>query len=600
MNGRNGNAAASRSSSKTAVEIPPTRPSSLNGKPPAQRRHVSTHIRANSADQLVSRVSRMSVQGPGQGPNQSQPTAGLPPPPPYPSSGPSNEDLNRYVSSSTAASGTTNMSSVPSMVKHSGPTGPNGAHQPPSKMTRIAPSDVQGLPERIGAMMYDKASMKWVKARARNGSGGNGRADQTHTSSGSEDPFRDFESLKGDGEAEDGEGLGPYAQEEFDQEGEVAGGMSIIEEASEHEHEHEYDLDHHHHHHQHEYDEDDTHQADNEEVELTSFSLDPPSAAGVVHIMTGEHTVEMADMYDDETTDSADEEDPNLQEQRTVRYAEHELRMHEMKDATDTETDSSPRKSSVGGGGGRPHIPISSSEPLLSVPSSVQAVQGSPNPMWLGTPNRVGSAPTPIRSVLKNGNSSTPVLVAPRGGSGRSWQTPAQRRLHQRSVSFSDGKREGQIHGLSRREGEGDGASIQPSARTKRINDLLDHMDHEDDSDDSPSKTSNAAGRLAAAKPLQNFGSWPAASTPAERSRRSFGRSQSYRPSFADRTAMNATFLTECSFGVAHDRLVQVITDVEPYEPNWEDLAAIDLSGKQVETVVRLKEFLPKLNTLNL
>jgi hypothetical protein len=53
----------------------------------------------------------------------------------------------------------------------------------------------------------------------------------------------------------------------------------------------------------------------------------------------------------------------------------------------------------------------------------------------------------------------------------------------------------------------------------------------------------------------------------------------------------NATFLTECSFGVAHDRLVQVITDVQPFEPHWEDLSCIDLSNKNIESVARLKEF---------
>ena len=62
----------------------------------------------------------------------------------------------------------------------------------------------------------------------------------------------------------------------------------------------------------------------------------------------------------------------------------------------------------------------------------------------------------------------------------------------------------------------------------------------------------------------------------------------------------NATFLTECSFGVAHDRLVQVITDVHPFEPHWEELPAIDLSRKNIDSVARLKEFLPKLDLLTL
>jgi len=60
----------------------------------------------------------------------------------------------------------------------------------------------------------------------------------------------------------------------------------------------------------------------------------------------------------------------------------------------------------------------------------------------------------------------------------------------------------------------------------------------------------------------------------------------------------NATFLTECSFGLARDRLVQVITDVQPFEPRWEELHAIDLSRKSLDGVARLKEFLPKLDSL--
>jgi hypothetical protein len=62
----------------------------------------------------------------------------------------------------------------------------------------------------------------------------------------------------------------------------------------------------------------------------------------------------------------------------------------------------------------------------------------------------------------------------------------------------------------------------------------------------------------------------------------------------------NGTFLTECSFGVAHDRLVTVITDVQPFEPHWEQLTSIDLSRKSLESVARLKEFLPRLDALSL
>lgn len=66
------------------------------------------------------------------------------------------------------------------------------------------------------------------------------------------------------------------------------------------------------------------------------------------------------------------------------------------------------------------------------------------------------------------------------------------------------------------------------------------------------------------------------------------------------RSDANATFLTECSFGVAHDKLVQVITDVYGSEPYWEHLKVLDLRGKLVDSVARLKEFLPELENVNL
>ena len=62
------------------------------------------------------------------------------------------------------------------------------------------------------------------------------------------------------------------------------------------------------------------------------------------------------------------------------------------------------------------------------------------------------------------------------------------------------------------------------------------------------------------------------------------------------RTAADATFLTECSFGVTHDRLVQLITDVYGSEPWWDNLKSLDLGGKGVDSVARLKEFLPELD----
>jgi len=62
----------------------------------------------------------------------------------------------------------------------------------------------------------------------------------------------------------------------------------------------------------------------------------------------------------------------------------------------------------------------------------------------------------------------------------------------------------------------------------------------------------------------------------------------------------NATILTECSFGVSYDRLLRVLTDVVPFEPSWKDLDHINLRERGLESVVRLKEFLPNLDEINL
>ncbi|PWZ00553.1 hypothetical protein BCV70DRAFT_199825 [Testicularia cyperi] len=60
------------------------------------------------------------------------------------------------------------------------------------------------------------------------------------------------------------------------------------------------------------------------------------------------------------------------------------------------------------------------------------------------------------------------------------------------------------------------------------------------------------------------------------------------------------TLLTDASFNFAHDKVLEAITDVEPWEPGWDELQAIDLSRRRLESCVRLKEFLPALEELDL
>ncbi|PWN29794.1 L domain-like protein, partial [Jaminaea rosea] len=54
------------------------------------------------------------------------------------------------------------------------------------------------------------------------------------------------------------------------------------------------------------------------------------------------------------------------------------------------------------------------------------------------------------------------------------------------------------------------------------------------------------------------------------------------------------------SFEVAHDRIVEVLTDVAPWVDSWEELTELDLSGRKLESVVRLKEFAPRLEKVRL
>ncbi|KAJ7465311.1 hypothetical protein FB451DRAFT_1340797 [Mycena latifolia] len=116
---------------------------------------------------------------------------------------------------------------------------------------------------------------------------------------------------------------------------------------------------------------------------------------------------------------------------------------------------------------------------------------------------------------------------------------------------------------------------------------------------DSPTKGggrasgSGSGASLASASALGSASA--SASASGSSSRRVFSRSPAHRSLGA-----NNTFLTECSFGMAHDRLVEVLTDVEPFEPHWEGLSTVDLSNRRLESAARLKEFLPALDALNL
>ncbi|KAF9493539.1 hypothetical protein BDN71DRAFT_1450228 [Pleurotus eryngii] len=474
-----------------------------------------------------------------------------------------NDDLNRFVSSSTTASGTTITSgtAASSFVKHAGP----------AQIRTIAPQDLPTLPDKVGKMVYDKVLMKWVKNPAFEASTGPGAFASLHDAEGeSEDPFRDIDSLD-DSRARDQPDLSRRtAVTDID---EV---MSKIEEVSE---------------------------VDEEEAELTSFSFDDPTA-GIVPVMTGVET-EASDCGDyDESTDSADEQ-------------ENAVVPNEVSgDGFETEDELRPTEASLA---------EAESDLRYSIESlSIVAVVVSPQRRSTGP----AQASTPrVRSVLKSAT-ATPVSVMKDSSRHR---TPANKHRHRRSVSFSDGKRDGPIRGLSRTmedslslassSGASENNTIRdaghatpgfvPSARSKRIADLVENLESDSvsENNESPTKTSTSERpeelqSLTSRDPNSAAGSITSRGNDSRRvsSRSSkhavLSPTRSYRG--IPTTTGNATFLTECSFGVAHDRLVQVITDVQPFEPHWEELSHIDLSEKKIESVARLKEFLPHLDSLSL
>ena len=403
-----------------------------------------TNKRVTDDGDLVHNISRLSLEEQRPIVNVTLiPPADVPPPtllppsslapPAYPSTSiriTTNEDLNRFVSSSTASGTTLTAGSAPSFVKHAGP-----AH-----IRTIAPTDLPALPEQFGDMLFDKVMMRWVKNTARATMGAERSLGQVGEVS--DDPFGDIESLRDESRVAEGD-VGDVDEEQFGAE-EPAGvpEMSIIEEQSEIE--------------------------DEEEMELSNFSTD--ASAHIVHVMTGVET----DGYEDETTDSEDaaddlhtttqaeindidfdsefEDSPSRNSIRSVRSAapspQRALQVHHSHSHAQQQHLSHSHSHAQQ----QQHLSHSHSqrEQFLSVQTQIITQTTT----TLSTPNRgAGAAPagTPvIKSALKTprGSAGTTPTSAMRSADRRRYQTPSQRLSHARSVSFSDGKREGPIQGM--------------------------------------------------------------------------------------------------------------------------------------------------------
>ncbi|KAJ7505561.1 hypothetical protein B0H11DRAFT_1796409 [Mycena galericulata] len=423
-----------------------------------------------------------------------------------------NEDLNRFVSSSTASGTTLTAGSVPSYVKHAGP----------AQLRTIAPKDVP-VPDRMGDMLFDKVMMKWVKSVQ---AGGDVR--EAIEEEPSEDPFGDIESLRDDSRGRE----------------ERAGELT----------------------------------EDEEEMELTSFSTD--ASGRVVAVMTG---VDTDGLDEDTTTDSEGGNDAVV-----TGELEHMLpprRDSESESEADEDKYQQFESESLTDAFAPPPIVVTTfttPQAAEKTPALASALKSRSHTPSSALKNNAAT-PTPAMK----GASATPSSVL-KDPSRERYRTP--KRSHRRSVSFSDGKRDGPIRGLH---------SVEPSARSKRIADMLVRSDSSELDSDSPTKgTTRASGSSLASASVSAAASASASGSgmvSGTSSRRVFSRSHAQRSMGA-----NGTFLTECSFGVAHDRLVEVLTDVEPFEPHWEALSTVDLSGRRLESAARLKEFLPVLDALNL
>lgn len=362
-----------------------------------------------------------------------------------------NEDLNRFVSSSTNATATTGTTLTGSFIKHPGPL------VNPQKLVQIKPADVPGLSDRVGKMVFDRADMRWVKERGDGGRLGNEHGRHNTPSFGpdeaeSEDPFRDIESLTADSASRSRAQNHAIDEEDVDIPDRQEAGeadMVLTDQESE----------------------DTCSIIDETERDVSTFSFSDP-ASGVVQVMTG-------DEYGmDETSDSDDAIEADFG-QRDVYGDEDMDENDQLVNATASMSlgedmyYAAPELTSLRNGSMADHFSRRSQPSLQQtpVPSEKRGIQ-------------------PPRSALKSG-SATPVTA----------RKPGQK--HRRSVSFSDGRRDGKILGLesANRTGRsnvtfttpviqvnGSTAILEesrvtvPSVRSKRIANMLDGLEEPSES----------------------------------------------------------------------------------------------------------------------
>ena len=333
----------------------------------------------------------------------------------------SNSDLNRFVSSSTTATNATGTTLTGgSFVKHAGPP----------QMVHIAPTDLPQLPERFGRMVYDNERKRWVRERATEAQSAAPNTDATfpETEAESEDPFKDFESLRDE----------DSRQQNITHANLEASNISGISQDFISEHMEETHM-------EDDMDTDTDSDGDEDGAQFSTFSFTGP-AAGIVRVITGEED----DMdEEDETTDTDGEPDSQSQLEE-VQY--------------ESDGDNTERGNNLAN-----HIASLASMSIQDSPDR----QPTANESHIVGFSDLGSAMQTPSAQDKR------VVQPPRSALKSTSVTPAGRPGHGRSVSFSDGRKDGKMIDLESadRRNATATASFLPSARTNRIANMLDNLE---------------------------------------------------------------------------------------------------------------------------
>lgn len=474
------------------------------------RRSQMASIRAE-ANELRSRRSHASASsssgsslgktGPVSLTNPSRPSSLAPPPG-------TQEDLNRFMSSTTATATHRTNTTAASFVKHRGPSAKGKARG----LQSMGPQDIPPMPHQVGKMVFDPQQLKWVRTPARQGGGFGTVVEEGESSEGSVDPFAGLESLRDDIVAPSRRLTTSPLGSPPAQLARVAAESALTPP-----------------------------ELEIEAAPSSSESMDEESIQGV-------------------ETD-VDRPTPQLDEELERRLESQHLGEH-------VPCQSRPD------GGRTPSRSTAPREPVAMPPSAMKKA---------------------LKDLQVEGLSDS---------------------ASKRNVSFSEGRKPHvrksiPAHYISHQKTRSDENVVLPeddvfqsfvnqnsspnktgpvpqSARTRRIRGLLDAIEQDTDGELTPTKP-----RTRSPGPISNQSS---SSTVDEVS--DSGRMLEHSRRL--RNKRDATFLTECSFAVSHDKLVELITEVQPFEPYWEDLTVLDLSKRGATSVARLKEFLPKLDEINL